>query len=223
VTVEVVVPFRDGGCKHRRRAWQRVSVHLDGLGWPVTVADDGGEPFSRGGSLNQAFASSTADVVVACDADHLVPPDALRQAVDLAAEAPGLVQPLDVLIYTDRAETLRILGGSGFPSHPRGQHWTAPTIPLLGSCNVMSRETWELAGGWLPGFRGWGAEDIAFAHQCATLAGPLRRLPFAAVHLWHPKTGAYAARKRVKQNVALAERVAAAAGDPVAMREVIGA
>lgn len=221
--VVVGVPFRDGGCHHRAAAWRRVSSHLDGLPFPTVVADDGGEIFSRGASLNQVFTTTDADVVIGMDADTLVPLERLTEAADLAAEAPGLVQPFDEWVYVGRQETIRVLNSSLSPWKAKGQ-WrcpVSPTVPCLGTCNVLSRETWELAGGWLSGFRGWGCEDIAFHHQAATLAGPLRRLPGPAVHLYHPKTGKYAAEGTIAANSALMHQVAAASGDPAAMRAVI--
>lgn len=188
------------------------------------VADDGGEVFSRGCSLNQVFDTTDADVVIGHDADTLIPLDNLTAAAAMAADAPGLVQPFDEWIYTGRREAQRIVSGSD-PFRAKGQFRcsVSPTVPCLGTCNVLSRETWELSGGWLQGFRGWGCEDVAMDHQCTTLAGPLRRLPGPAVHLWHPKTGRYAAKATISDNSALMHRVAAVAGDADAMRNLIAA
>lgn len=186
----IAVPFRDIGCEYRRRAWDRVRAHLTEFG-PVTVVDDGGEPFARGASLNLAFATNEdVDVIVACDADILVPHAALSQSVELAVEAPGLVQPFDVLEYLNAEGRVQ-------------WRWNvSPHSPLLGGCNVVSRATWEQSGGWDDRFRGWGCEDIAFAHACEQVA-PLRRLTATATHLYHPKGGDYAAEGTIARNGAL--------------------
>lgn len=208
----------------RRRAWTRVAAHLaESLpGVDVVAVDDGGDPFSRGGSLNQAFATTTADVVVACDADLLVPADQLLDAVELAESEPGMVVPFDTLVYTRQRVSLDIIERRTPLDAAEGDHWAAsPTIPCLGGCNVLSRDTWERAGGWLPAFRGWGCEDIAMAAQCATLVAPLRRIPGPAVHLWHPKTGGYVDPQRIEANGALMARVLETEGDPAAMRQVV--
>lgn len=178
----IAVPFRDAGCKWRRRAWERTHEHLAELG-EVRVFDDGGALFSRAGSLNLAFTLTDADVVVACDADLIVPLDALSEAVGLAA-TPGMVIPFDRINYLDQHD---------------GVCWRfkpCENTPLLGGCNVLSRETWLRAGGWDNRFRGWGSEDVAFAQACAEVA-PIRRLNAKAVHLYHPKPrSAYTAAEK---------------------------
>ena len=97
--------------------------------------------------------------------------------------------------------------------------------PLLGTVNVLSRETWDAAGGWLPGFRGWGHEDLAFAAQCRTLVSPERRVPGPLHHLYHPKapTEPYAAPETIAANAAIATDIYAADGNPTRMRELIRA
>lgn len=170
------------------------------------------------------FEASDADVVVAADADTLIPHDNLRTAAEWAFESPGLVQPFDEWVWCSKSETAQILTQSGFP-RPRGvtRLMLRDGHPLVGTCNVLSRETWELAGGWLPGFRGWGCEDIAFYHQTVTLAGPLRRLSGPAVHLYHPKTGRYVDEDVVASNSRLMHEVHAVAGDPEGMSALISA
>jgi hypothetical protein len=209
--VLIAVPFRDAGCRHRARAWDIVSAHLRRVlpGVELRVVDDGGHPFARGASLNLAFEGLDPDeVVVACDADLIIDGDQLLDAAEMAAAAPGMVVPFDRMEYVTRT------GGR--------QAWPlSPTMPMLGGCNVLTRRTWELAGGWLPGFRGWGCEDIAMATQCNALAGLTRRVPGVATHLWHPKAKAYVDEARVAANGALMRRVNEAATDPAQLRRLL--
>lgn len=190
----------------------------------MVVVDDGGDPFSRGGSLNRAFTSTAADVVVACDADLIVGAGQLQEAIRLASSAPGMVVPFDTLVYCNRVESAGILAGRVDPRDADGHRWRAsPKIPCLGGCNVLSRDTWERSGGWLPAFRAWGCEDVAFAAQCGTLVAPTRRIVGDAVHLYHPKTGEYAADDIIARNGETMRRVLACEGDPDAMRRLIDA
>lgn len=207
----IAVPFRDGGCRHRARAWDTVSAHLRRVlpGVEVRVVDDGGQPFARGASLNLAFDGLDPDeVVVCCDADLVIDGDQLHEAARLAAEAPGMVVPFDRMIYMTSS------GGR--------QSWPlSPTMPMLGGCNVLTRRTWGLAGGWHPRFRGWGCEDVAMATQCNALAGLTRRVPGAAVHLYHPKAKAYVDERRVAANGALMRQINQAAADPDELRRLL--
>lgn len=208
MSTQVVIPFR-GGCPYRELAKDLVVDTWSGF--HVTVVDDGFEPFSRGASLNQAIEQSDADVIVATDADVVADFAALETAIRLARESPGLVQPFDQLKYLD--ETW---------SHVEWTFSPSEATTLLGGVNVFSRETWELSGGFLPAFRGWGCEDVAFARQCAVLAGPLRRIVASVTHLWHPKVGAYVSPEVLQSNHDLMGRVLQASS-PEDIQEVIDA
>ncbi len=217
----VIIPYRKG-CPWRDRSLPVVQRWWETIcpDWPVSVADDGGTPFSRGGSLNLGVEYSGVDVIVAADSDLLIGHTQIRRAVELAAETAGLVQPFDRLDRYSENATRRLweapwraFDGTFTPM----TSWGRNVVPLVGGINVLSRETWELAGGWLPGFRGWGHEDVAFEAQCSTLAGPTRHVAGTVAHLAHP----IAARDRDQANNDLAVRVMAATGDPEAMRKVI--
>lgn len=178
--MRVVVPVRTGDCEYRELAWHLVRDHWRSHDIEPIEVDDDGEVFSRGGSINRAIEGLPDDeIVVAVDADIVVDIAAVEDAVRLAAE-PGLVQPYDRIQYLD--------------SDWRRVEWdftSSPATPLFGGANVFSVETWRRAGGFLPAFRGWGCEDVAFAHQCEIAIRPWRRVHSTLTHLWHPKTGRY--------------------------------
>jgi hypothetical protein len=200
VKVLVVVPFRAGDCEWRARSHEVVVGHLRRVLPDADIVDSDvpGEPFSRGAALNAAVRLSDADVIVAHDADVIADPAAVHEAIRLAAEQPGLVQPFDVMVHTSRATTRKVWDGEPCSG---GQRWTETRkVPLVGTVNVCSRHTWETAGGWLDAFRGWGCEDVAFAAQCSRLVAPMRRVSGDLVHLWHPKTGKYAAPTTIAAN-----------------------
>lgn len=224
MTAAIVIPWSDTDCPHRLAARDRVHSHLATHlpDWPIVEC--GPTPFSRSAALNMGMEFTDAEVVVTLDADLLIRPSALRKAVELAAERPGLVIPFDRLLYVHERETQTILRqpSGQWPRPVRPWRWT-PTdkIPLLGGCGVLSRETWGLAGGWLEQFHRWGGQDVAFAAQCSTLVAPLRRIEGDAVHLFHPKDGDYVDPDQIAANRERMARVLAAEGDPDAMEALV--
>ena len=90
-----------------------------------------------------------------------------------------------------------------------------------GGILAVSRELYDLVGGYDEAFEGWGYEDLAFAYAAGTFA-ETHRESGTITHLWHPnapeKPKAIAGKN---QNRARKERYLAAAGDPVAMRALL--
>lgn len=220
--VSVIVPWRDSGCASRARNVWRVESYLRGV-FPdsdVQLADDGGELWSRGQSIDQAVARARWDVLVVCDADVLVPHAQLWRAVVRAAQRPGLVVPFTRYRYLSPSATLDALTHSWLPFEQLPSLWSLRTA--VGACVVFSRQTHELAAGHDPRFRGWGWQDKAFDSACSTLAGPLRRVRGDALHLWHPTdpTNSQGAPS-LQQNTLLGRRYVAARGDQQQMRALI--
>lgn len=229
--VAVVLPFR-AGCPHRDAARSTVVRWWETITrgeWEIIEADDAGEPFSRGGSINTGIARTDADIIVAADADLLIGRQQIIDAVQLAASAPGLVQPFSELHWYDETATKMLLTAPHVPwtGHcPRPTYrWDAdmPGTPLRGGLNVFSRQTWERAGGFLPTFAGWGHEDLAFWAQCSTLVAPPRRITGPAHHCYHPKPigTPYASAETIDANAAAWRQIQAADGDPAAMRAAV--
>lgn len=206
--ISVVVPWRSQGCVHREAAWQVVQANW--AGWDLFTADDGGDPFSRAASINLAVTEHPADTYVIADADILVSTSQVRVACELAACAPGLAVAFDRWAHLTREGTAEILDGFDGSWEP---FIDATLSYSVSCCIVVSHETWERTGGFDPRFRAWGHEDMAFEIACRTLAGPTRKVPGTAWHLWHPVE-----RCRPRQNIELLRVYEDAAGKPERLR-----
>ncbi len=110
--------------------------------------------------------------------------------------------PYDDLFRLNRKATATILLTSpsapyNIPSPPPpdwidGRDGSGPINIFGAMCQVLPREAFVRVGGLDPRFRGWGAEDSAFARALDTLWGPRHNTANDILHLWHPSftTGA---------------------------------
>ena len=157
------------------------------LGLPVYLGDSGHDRFHRAASRNAAaYAAGDWDVAIFADADVLLDPANLREAVRQADIYDRVVLP------HDRYQSLR----------KDGRPLQTSTAPTNGGALVLSRQAWSRVQGYDERFAGWGYEDAAF--RCATetlLGGPIR-LPGYMRELYHEKTG----RGRSESERALYER-----------------
>lgn len=209
----VLVPWRSGGCLHREAAWRYVRRRYAEAGYVVVPCDDGGQPFSRGCSVNVAAASIPADVYVISDADVVVGLDRLEEAIAAAVAAPGLVVAFDRYRYLTRRATSQVLDRDLPVWEARHDFELADSV---GPCVAVSAETFETVGGFDPRLRGWGHEDVCFEVACATLGAPTRRTPGTLYHLWHPTDPV-----RPKENHELCARYLAAHSKPDEIRALI--
>lgn len=227
--VVVIFPFRPG-CEHREAAKETVSQWWETAvpEWEQVTVDDGGEVFSRGGSLNEGVRLARPDVIIAADADLLIGRAQILEAVEAANASPGLVQPFASLHWYDERATHALLSEpwkAFYQRSPRPLYrWEVnDATPLVGGLNVLSFETWKAVGGWPDKFRGWGHEDLAFAAACRTLVAPHRKISGTVHHLFHPRPihTPYADADTIAANEAEVVRWLAADGDPAAMRELV--
>lgn len=186
--IAVVIPWKDvANCSYRRAAFEYVVGFHEHL-WPVTVGLDG-DPFTRARALNLAIAGLDEDtIVVHADAEAFVPSwNRYARAVDLAAEAPGLVIPHDRYLFLNEETSADVLMYRRAPSTLGPYDCDVHGPNSVSLVSVYSRKTWELAGGYDERFPLWGGEDAAFAYACEAFTAPTRRLTGDVVHLWHPR------------------------------------
>ena len=197
---EVILLYN--GDPSRRDQYLLTRAHYEHHGYQVITGSC--EGWSKGEAAADAVSRSTADPLVICDADLLVHPEVLAEAITLAG---SLVIPFNrVLNLSDdgtRVEKVR------------------ERFAWAGGCWVLSRDSYEAVGGVDPRFREWGGEDEAFCRAVECLVGPLTLLEGDAWHLWHPPNPGKHTWKRTP-NYTLYRQYRAAMRKPAKMRELLG-
>lgn len=183
----IVIAWMDSACPYRQRAFRAV-LNYHELHFPdLPIVFGYSDPFSRAAAINDGVRRSDADVILQVDPDSFVAPDRALEAIRLAGEAPGLVNPHDRYRYLDEAATRRLLTHEiPLPALIEGD-CEAYGDGGTGNCAVFSRATWEAVGGFDERFGVWGGDDGAFAFATGLLVGKRRRLAGEVWHLWHPR------------------------------------
>jgi len=214
--VSVIVPWRPAASRvpafEFLRAWY--AEHLPEFSVRTLDTDD--DVFVLSACRNRGIGAAGLDeVVVVNDADTLPEPEALRAAV-AAARTSGRVH----LPYTE----YRWLGADGTAQLRAGADAVDCDFVLVnGACSgvyVTTPRTWQAHGGQDERFRGWGFEDAAWylAHETLLGAPPVRHegRVYAMHHVAEVRAGT-----RYDANAALMDRYRAAAGDRVAMAQLV--
>jgi hypothetical protein len=190
-SVAVVIPFRDRGTDPLRQLnldcvvkhWCDVVPH----NWVVFANSDGREgdaQFNRSAAYNSAVRASKADVFVFTEADVIVPFHQVADAVMMAQERPGLVIPFDKYRYLGEEVSDRVRRGKLRPqdAEPQRVMWNGSSV---GAVNVISRQAYDLVGGYDEQFEGSWYDDNAMAHAFAITCSPTRWIMGPVHHLYH--------------------------------------
>lgn len=185
MTVEVVVPWRDG-CEHRRRAldWTTrrwAERHPD---WTVTLAELAWGPWVKALAVMPAIVESSADVIVVADAD--VACDEVTSAVQAVLDGAAWAIPHGKVHRLTSAATAEVYGGAdpadlGWEALAEDPYWGVAAGGLV----VLTRPL-ALEIPLDPRFTGWGGEDHSWGFALSTLAGDPERGEAPLWHLWHP-------------------------------------
>lgn len=180
---QVIIPWRYSGCEIRLRHFTNLynfySKYFD-----VIVADNIGR-FNRSAARNSGVERCNQDIVVVLDADNLISPKQIHDAIDLAEDGV-LAKPFEWFGYLDEESTKKFYGGVreisslSFESDPRKS--------FKGGAYVMKRSLWVEIEGMDEGFIGWGGEDDAFHIKCRTNNIPVKYVDGFCYHLFHPAT-----------------------------------
>lgn len=190
--VAVVIPFRDRGVDPLRAAnLVRVLDHWDY--WSQTearvhVVDDGRTgiaPFNRSAAYNLGRQrAGSADVIVFAESDMLIELGQIREAVDQAVSAPGLVVPFTRYHYLSDADSQHVRAGLIGPAQCAPEY-TMANGRAIGAINVVSADTLNAISQWDESFEGSWYDDNAMKIAFERCAGPTRWVTGAAHHLYH--------------------------------------
>lgn len=183
--LSILVPFRaeagePGVIRTQNWEWLKARWNHFFPDAQIVVGTEDGMPFSKTTAINNAYARARGKVFVLADADSWVPEDQIRRAVAFAKQHRVLVIPWQDARRLDKVgrwDTKAILAMD--PSTPNPVSAEAfgraddykPSPFTAAMVTVITREDFESVGGMDPRFRGWGAEDVAFALACDTLLG----------------------------------------------------
>lgn len=183
----ILTPFR-ASTPDRLRNWLWVQNWIrQNYDLPIFVGDSEGR-FSPSKARNTAAAwAGDWQVAVFHDSDTFAHPDAVAQAVELAANSMQMVVAGDSHMYCDRTSTERILE-SGVPAFARPDSFDSHGIyekPCSGVFAV-NRDLWETTGGYVESLHGWGYEDLVFLQMCGIVGdGNTWVDGHITLHLWH--------------------------------------
>jgi len=218
--VSVLVPFRtDHGPRAEAWAWVRRRYELLHPAWEVLEGRCSGV-WRKGAAIADALSRATGDILIIADADCVVAPEALEEAVLLAPTVPWVV-PHKLVKRLDPDSSSQILAQEPTALIRGGSLCRKAYDGFAGGgFVVVDRARYEAAGGMPTEFTGWGAEDEALAVILDTLYGTHHRLSWDLWHLWHPPGG----RRRgeaYERNRILLRRYLAARGKPRRMWALI--
>lgn len=195
MSVSVIIPFRDRGIDPLRSAnLTRVMKHWYGVAPGLTDLEvialgdgrAGNEQFNRSASYNRGAAATSAEILIFAEADMLISFAQIRDATVLAASAPGLVMPFTEYHALSPEFSQRVRNGELDPTQASLSDGNRRTAQVHGGAiNVVSRETYVLAGGFDEGFAGNWYDDDAAKIAFEVCAGPTRFVAGPAYHLYH--------------------------------------
>lgn len=184
-------------CAERRENWAQAKPFWERLGIPIVTGDKRGV-FGCAAARNAAARKAGDwDVALIVDTDivlaHVWQAEAALQTAWLTGRYTVAHSRLVYLPGTEEAQT-----------------WE--------SAVAVRRDLWDEVGGLDERFVGYGHQGVAFFAACGTLAGRERieGTAFHLPHAWENRNHPHFAA-----NSALADRYAAAAGDPAAMRALL--
>lgn len=192
MTTAVVIPFRDRGTDPLRLAnLTRVTEHWTSAGYQVIVSGDGRsgkDQFNRSAAYNRGVADTDAEMLIFAESDLLISTAQIDRAISMAKDSPGMVVPFSWFKALSEADSVLVRNHEINPAHgnstPVKGHRGS-----IGAINVLSRDTYELVGGYDERFEGAWYDDDAMKIAFDVAAGPTRWVEGSAYHLYHLSGG----------------------------------
>jgi hypothetical protein len=226
--VTVVVPLMpDNGPRDAAWAWVRRRYEVLHPEWQVIEGlVERGREWCKGEAIAAGLASAKHTTLVIADADCVVAPEALDEAVaKLRAEGVGWVMPHTMVHRMDEVSTRHTIAldpASELPPDVHGMRYQRKPYEGYagGGLVVVDRSEYEVTGGIPRAFRGWGAEDECLGIILDTMLGTHVRLSHGLWHLWHPPARTRDVHKN-RLNRSILKVFMSYAGDPDAMWDLI--
>lgn len=182
MSVSVVIPFlSDDPNRQRSFEWVKNWWRTNFPDWQKLVAHN--YPFTKAGSINLGVKETTGGVVLIADSDCFTPDvislQRLVQEVE-AGKQPWVVPHKFVYRLPEKAsQTVYEEGAVDLKKLTR-------SIGCVGGgLIVVSREAWDIVGGFDERYTTWGGEDVSFGLALESLFGPQTRGKLDLLHLWH--------------------------------------
>jgi hypothetical protein len=234
--VVFLVPRRaDGGHRDRLWAWCKPRWEREHPDWPVIEGHHTIGPFNRSAAINAASdiadGDGAWDVAVVIDADVIVPPEQVREAVARAQRTGRVIWAFNQRLGLSEKGTEKLLAGDAFDERfVETRHAVSWSM-----CFAVPRTAWDTLGGFDERFIGWGYEDMAFKTSVLTLIQPddwtEHHVAGPVTHLWHPRSDERAEVRlpggwikitpEYLDNTVLGRRYMDAAGEPDVIRSLL--
>lgn len=184
--LSILIPYKsDGGPRDAVFQWVVRYYRTMFPAAEICIGDCGSSVFSRARAINDAARKAERDIFLIADADVIISPGAVFQALELL-DRHAWVIPYSRVLNLSESVTRRLL--SAEPAWPLGEEleFTVRNKRNVGGMNVVPRKAFEEVRGFDEGFMDWGGQDGAFYVSLNTLCGPNARLEEDLIHLWHP-------------------------------------
>lgn len=141
--------------------------------------------FNRSWGLNVGAKISNKPILIFGDADTLLKPDLLVDAITSVNNDVESLRPYQTWIWMNENDSLAFNREYNFDSINQ-DNLSLEAGPGAGML-IVRRALHERCGGWDERFEGWGPEDTAYAHKLM-LVGTYEQAPYTLYHLYHERT-----------------------------------
>jgi hypothetical protein len=152
--------------------------------------------FDRARALNMGSRLARHEEILWCDGDLIFGEDFLPLAQEeLKIHGLDYLWPFTSIAYLGEGQSGEVIAGRRRPADCQPIYARRPLRDNAGAMGLVTRNFLRRHGGMIEGFRGWGAEDNAWAHKAALMgkAGITQRLDQQVWHLYHADSGSHSA------------------------------
>lgn len=217
--VSVIIGFKDWGLERLELSVRSIHDSLADIHHEVIISDYGSEDsasisalarradarheivqtsgeWSRSRALNAGVRASDGEIIMATDADMLFTPRSLGRVVEQIEKHP---QQVIILQCRDlpTGYTHEVVRREGFDWDRFAAIGQIRPRWGMGGLVAVKRENWERLRGWDERMHTYGGEDVDFGKRAQASGARIDWLDepdVAMYHIWHPSSGASAAR-----------------------------